>query len=848
MAIRYYYMNPTALPVELTSRVWTALEWNASAEEMNAVQSEWVIEDPESDLLLYPWRRVYVVDDAAPVGRTVIGMGFIADIHMKRSEVYGRTPTSRAWHLTITDLNYNATRHLLDADDTAARPDETDLARLAWLLATNDVQSSGMGDSTDFQDTTGAVTLDAYDFISSSTYDVLRGMMDQSGRNAFVLYDESKGPPDFNVPALGELAIWYAKLSSDLWAASVALSNDPADIDPSTGTFALAEEDLDLHPDPSRIYSRLYGAYDGGLADSGVEVSVASIYTVRESVVQMADLKTSAKAELRLARMLEEGAMPATRLQWGYHCTADYVNGLLAGQSFAYRATHLGGLTAFGMPNFAQAGGAQVRAMDRTVREEAPGQYYVSGTAVPTGVALPFVCEGGAYAVTPSQIFLPNFGGGSDADGLVWYSQAAVPTIDPHPNLANLWGFPVYNSGGSDFAGDCTLSALYFFLVGPGTLTVQSSVYAATPRGMLYSIFHSQSGVTMQYGTTAFTSGDSVAITVASHANDDNCAHVVRIVDDNSACGGKWGWSGANWVSNNTDEVSPDVPPPVTPAEPSGPHWTTAFMARTPSGALSLTSNAQVAAVATSGTGTALSPYVISGKEFDALGANVIAIRLANISAHVLIEDCDFRDVAECIYAVDCTGSIKVGWCRYKNITGPNERVGLNRANFIQVNNCTGGGRIYNNKGREGDTEDIISLYKSSGFIVEDNHFEGTTWDSASGSGIAIGDDGGSNNIARNNILVNPGQVGIFIAGGTNNSIVDNIIIGEQRTNSNVGMYVWNQYVYACAAHTVDGNQVEWLNAAGVSNGFWNHGNCGTVTGTNTLNAALDIELYRVVL
>jgi len=46
----------------------------------------------------------------------------------------------------------------------------------------------------------------------------------------------------------------------------------------------------------------------------------------------------------------------------------------------------------------------------------------------------------------------------------------------------------------------------------------------------------------------------------------------------------------------------------------------------------------------------------------------------------------------------------------------------------------------------------------------------------------------------------NPGACGIFIAGGTNNQIVDNVIYGSQRPVANVGIYVWNQSAPAASA------------------------------------------------
>jgi hypothetical protein len=109
------------------------------------------------------------------------------------------------------------------------------------------------------------------------------------------------------------------------------------------------------------------------------------------------------------------------------------------------------------------------------------------------------------------------------------------------------------------------------------------------------------------------------------------------------------------------------------------------------------------------------------------------------------------------------------------------------------------GALIDHNKGKGGDTEDVVSLYRRRTWSSRNNWFEGTNWTSPSGSGIAIGDGGGSNNIARRNKLLNIGQVGIHIAGGTNNRIDSNIIYGAPRSNSNVGMYVWNQSGAPCS-------------------------------------------------
>ena len=239
---------------------------------------------------------------------------------------------------------------------------------------------------------------------------------------------------------------------------------------------------------------------------------------------------------------------------------------------------------------------------------------------------------------------------------------------------------------------------------------------------------------------------------------------------------------------------------------------------------------------------------MVDNKTFKDLGAGVIAIRIENCT-NVTISSVDFINVAEGVYALN-SSNIRIIDSRYSNITGPAQpRTGANVANFVQFNNVAGG-LIARNKGKGGDTEDIVSVYQSDHVTVEDNHFEGTNWTSGSGSGIALSDGGGSYNVAQRNILVNPGQVGIFIAGGTNNKIVDNIIIGQQRTKSNVGVYVWNQSAAPCSGHTVSGNRVLWRRADGLLNPYWNAGNCGSVAGSGNVwnEVSLSIETYRVVL
>jgi Right handed beta helix region len=297
-----------------------------------------------------------------------------------------------------------------------------------------------------------------------------------------------------------------------------------------------------------------------------------------------------------------------------------------------------------------------------------------------------------------------------------------------------------------------------------------------------------------------------------------------------------------------TSPSSPTAPPVLTPAPssvamPSGAEltdpWAVPFLSRPVSEPIHREGGCD--------------NLVIEGLTFQDLGEDVEAIHLKGCN-NVLIRANDFARVAQGI-TVEKSTNVRIEWNRYLDIVGPHERVrGLNRANFAQLDSVKGG-YISHNKGKGGDTEDIVSLFKTGGtaeapFIVEYNHFQGTDWSSSSGSGIALGDATSSHSIARYNLLLNPGQVGIFIAGGTDHKIIGNTIYGEQRASSNVGLYVWNQSSDPCADNEVRDNEVSWTKADGTPNPAWDGGNCGTIVGwdSNTWDATIDPASLEVTL
>jgi hypothetical protein len=158
--------------------------------------------------------------------------------------------------------------------------------------------------------------------------------------------------------------------------------------------------------------------------------------------------------------------------------------------------------------------------------------------------------------------------------------------------------------------------------------------------------------------------------------------------------------------------------------------------------------------------------------------------------------------------------------------------------NFVQFDKVNGpGSSISRNRGQNelGGTnaEDLFSLYQSNGtagspILIVGNHLR-NGGPSDSGSGIMLGDAGGSYQHVEGNVLVNPGQVGIGVASGHGMTIRDNLIYSSALSWSNVGLSVWNQYGSACYDILVEGNQVNWTAAGGYENTHSEGGGCGNL-------------------
>ena len=219
-------------------------------------------------------------------------------------------------------------------------------------------------------------------------------------------------------------------------------------------------------------------------------------------------------------------------------------------------------------------------------------------------------------------------------------------------------------------------------------------------------------------------------------------------------------------------------------------------------------------------------------------------------SSNVNITGSRFERVRTGIYALGSTG-IKVERNTFLNIAGP-----LPRGQYVQFNHVYGrGNRISCNVGESvlgrSEVAEAINIFDSFGepddpILISSNKIQGGG-PSRFGGGILLGDNGGAWQVARDNIIVNPGQQGIGVAGGNNISVLGNSIYARQQPFTNVGLYVWNQHTSPCSSITVQGNSVNWTASNGETNPSWDAENCGTIAGwsSNNFDAAIDARLLN---
>lgn len=183
---------------------------------------------------------------------------------------------------------------------------------------------------------------------------------------------------------------------------------------------------------------------------------------------------------------------------------------------------------------------------------------------------------------------------------------------------------------------------------------------------------------------------------------------------------------------------------------------------------------------------------------------------------NVLIQSNNINRVSSGVLAVSCpNGSIRVLNNQIQNTQGPYPRgAGIQFSGVKGSNNHIDYNRIENVVG-QCNPEDKINLYKSYGvsgdpITVTGNLIRGSGT-STTASGVTLGDQGGAYQVAKNNMVVNSGSMGMQVAGGNNIQIINNSIYSSATAWSHMGLGCGNYAGGSFYSITISGNKVNWL-------------------------------------
>lgn len=166
------------------------------------------------------------------------------------------------------------------------------------------------------------------------------------------------------------------------------------------------------------------------------------------------------------------------------------------------------------------------------------------------------------------------------------------------------------------------------------------------------------------------------------------------------------------------------------------------------------------------------------------------AIRGENFKTFV-VENCSIERTGG-IYFLNASSaaSIRVARNKMKNVQG--DATG-NKRQFVQFNGLSSAvilcewNEIINIFG-ESVSEDVFSVYQTSNVTIRNNYIQGgypaTAGGPHQGTGIILGDGGGSNNLAEKNQIVGVTNVGMGISGGNNNRVINNTVVSDGKTPS----------------------------------------------------------------
>jgi hypothetical protein len=557
MALRVNHIVSSGSNVDFSARLraYSAVV-TANAEQGSVAISQIVIDDPEGGIGITGLRPFSLTETAESSNQQVIYNGWTADREVTRGESF-RTGSARKWTVNVADGNSIITRRIMRGAD-ANRPAETDVARVQWLLTTSefgDIVTTSRYVSTLFP-----VAMDAVDYRDQNNQQIIDDCSQASGKNYWIIYDENTSPASWGLV--------YDFVGSSKYRSALRLTNILGYVDNDI-TFGVSESDTKLNRDPSRVYSGVVLPYVGG----EVYVSsnpIATAFQVRDTTAPAYNVKSSAKATARANRYIADAATEADVITTSFLVPLAKVNHLREGQQVQCWFAHFPGY---------DTGWNWMRVLRRTVTATSEEYYTIEvemaaaiggldagGGRTSEGVVIPAppIVEATPLQTCVAQNMLTysyTAKGTRSALGLV----LDVPTGNYHATSTTFMGYCTssgcngeypnagadgnwgdggvglctFPSGGTDYTAGGIVVWINFTVIGPGSLSIQTTPNAKCidPKTVTASAY--RSGSTTLVDSDAQMVGTTLNITIP---DDGYCAHYIQVGSP-----GTWGFVSATW-------------------------------------------------------------------------------------------------------------------------------------------------------------------------------------------------------------------------------------------------------------------------------------------------------------
>ena len=322
-----------------------------SAAEQGAVSIGKIeIDDPNGSFDLKNLNPAYIVETAASPQR--IWTGFLYNLVIDRGDY--TSGAGRVWRADCVDVNWMLTERVV-LSSNGTRTAETDLVRLAWLLA-NPVLTGLVVSGTRTNLSTNATNLDAADYRYQKPMEILADMAPQSGKVAFAFYNESTTAVE----------LFYDLQTASTYDSTAKISNVAADI--GAGVYP-PYQDASMELSGETIASKAVLKWVGGVT-VGENLTTKSTYGEMTYFWESSRIGRAATAAGQVATVLANYALPDGTVTVRIELNPANVNDILEGQRIQVKFSHLPGLSSY----------TWMRVIRRAVAVLASGKYLVQLT------------------------------------------------------------------------------------------------------------------------------------------------------------------------------------------------------------------------------------------------------------------------------------------------------------------------------------------------------------------------------------------------------------------------------------------------------------------------------------